>query len=165
MLILFDMSIYTPRSGSALQKVQYPWHGNRKHSQMEDTSYLPAPASVLFLHSLTSLHQLGRQKAVLPSSCARGCCLHGSAGTWTDYLFQITFPCSHIPIYLRQLPIKHQITLPHTSWKLQIFHKEAQSPFWLWEQRPQMKGLEDISLFSPFTSCWPDAFQVHQDHF
>lgn len=92
----------------------------------------------------------GDSRAVLPSSYARGCCLHGSAETWITFS-RLPFPAVTSPPTLGGLSQARDHLAPHLM-EASNFHKEAQSPSSLWEQRPQMKGLKDISPFNSRSS-------------
>lgn len=116
----------------------------------------------LLLHS-PHCTQWAHSRAVLLSSCAGGCCLHGSAQTWTNDLFQITLPCFTSPSTSGSLSqawdhlaprLMEPSDFPQGSTKslltvtAETRDERAERHFPVQQQRQP-----------PFTGCWPDAFQ------
>lgn len=114
----------------------------------------PAPA-------LTSLHTVGR--AALLSSCAGGCCLHGSAQTWTNDLFQITLPCFTSPSTSGSLSQAWDHLAPRLMEASDFAQGSTKSLLTVTAETRDERAERHFPVQQqeqpPFTGCWPDAFQ------
>lgn len=110
----------------------------------------------------------GDSRAVLPSSHARGCCLHGSAETRITFS-RLPFPAVTSPPTLGGLSQARDHLAPHFM-EVSIFPQGSTKSLLtmrgeITDERTERHFPLQKQKQPPFTGCCPDAFQVHQDHF